>query len=228
MVISNGLKIWSPTQSGVKCRSTTTSMYYGEFLIGDANVNNSIYLMLRGNLLVMSTQNVESLLSQSFKLSNGTATNIWIGSPFVEMMTRRVEDLQLGIESHQKKLNIIKPNTYRSDLKRRDAYTAYFNPRGFIYQNKDKKNKLMHIDELNKFSDGTLDDVRTALNDRLKGIRIEYLPKTIWRQSDRERAKAMIQAIDKQLKSRRIMRSLEKFVGGRPYEGDLRLLQRTK
>ncbi|GJV15037.1 hypothetical protein Tco_1360360 [Tanacetum coccineum] len=46
---------------------------------------------------------------------------------------------------------------------------------------------------------------------------MEYLPQTIWRQSDRERAKAMIQAIDKQLKSRRIMRSLERFVGGRPY-----------
>ncbi|GJS52582.1 hypothetical protein Tco_0625944 [Tanacetum coccineum] len=62
-----------------------------------------------------------------------------------------------------------------------DAYTAYSNPKGFIYQNKDKKNKLMRIDELHKFSDGTLDDVRTALNDRLKGIRMEYLPQTIWR-----------------------------------------------
>ncbi|GJU53626.1 hypothetical protein Tco_1227340 [Tanacetum coccineum] len=98
---------------------------------------------------------------------------------------------------------------------------------GFIYLNKDKKNILMRIDELHKFSDGTLDDVPTALNDRLKGIRMEYLPKTIWRQSDRERAKAMIQAIEKMLKSRRIMRSLERFVGGRSYEGDLRLLQRT-
>ncbi|GKC37533.1 hypothetical protein Tco_1049917, partial [Tanacetum coccineum] len=104
----------------------------------------------------------------------------------------------------------------RSDLKRRDAYTEYSNPRGFIYQNKDKKNKLMCIDELHKFSDDTLNDVRTALNDRLKGIRIEYLPKTIWRQSDKERTKAMIQAIDQQLKSRRIMRSLERFIGGRP------------
>ncbi|GJY75546.1 hypothetical protein Tco_0480662 [Tanacetum coccineum] len=56
---------------------------------------------------------------------------------------------------------------------------------------------------------------------------MEYLPKKIWRQSDRERAKAKIQAIEKMLKSRRIMRSLERFVGGRPYEGDFRLLQRT-
>ncbi|GKG56507.1 hypothetical protein Tco_0579831, partial [Tanacetum coccineum] len=73
-----------------------------------------------------------------------------------------------------------------SDLKRRDAYTAYSNPKGFIYQNKDRKNKLMRIDELHKFSDSTLDDVWTALNDCLKGIRMEYLPWIIWRQSDNE------------------------------------------
>ncbi|GJR10070.1 hypothetical protein Tco_0792722 [Tanacetum coccineum] len=133
------------------------------------------------------------------------------------VIQRRVEDLQLGVESYQKKLNITNPDTYRSDLKCRDAYTAYSNPRGFIYQNKDKKNKLMRIDELDKFSDGTHDDVRTALNDHMKGIMMEYLPQTIWRQSDRERAKSMIYAIDKQLKSRRIMRSLERFVGGSPY-----------
>ncbi|GKD41583.1 hypothetical protein Tco_1261790 [Tanacetum coccineum] len=41
--------------------------------------------------------------------------------------------------------------------------------------NKDKKNKLMRIDELYKFSDGTLNDVRIALNDRLKGIQMKYL-----------------------------------------------------
>ncbi|GKC04971.1 hypothetical protein Tco_0996581 [Tanacetum coccineum] len=63
--------------------------------------------------------------------------------------------------------------------------------------NKDKKNRLMRIDELHKFSDGTLNDVQTALDDRLKRIRIKYLPQTIWSQSDRDKAGAMIQAIDK-------------------------------
>ncbi|GJV64645.1 hypothetical protein Tco_1475473 [Tanacetum coccineum] len=90
------------------------------------------------------------------------------------------------VESYQKKLNITKPDSYKSNLKRIEAYSAYSNPRGFIYQNRDKKNKLMRVDELHKFSDGTLNDVRTALDDCLKGIRIEYLPQTIWRQSDRE------------------------------------------
>nr|GEX38868.1 hypothetical protein [Tanacetum cinerariifolium] len=139
----------------------------------------------------------------------------------------RVEDLQLGVESYQKKLNLTKPDTYRSDLKRKEAYTAYSNPKGFIYQNKDKQNRLMRIDKLHKFIDGILNDVRTAMDDRLKGIRMQYLPRTIWRQSDKDKAAAMIHAIDKQLKTRRIMRSLEKFVGGRLYEEDFRLLQRT-
>ncbi|GJR06317.1 hypothetical protein Tco_0529301 [Tanacetum coccineum] len=111
-----------------------------------------------------------------------------------------------------KKLNLTKPDTYRSNLRRRDAYTPYSDPRGFIYENKDKKNRLMRIDELHKFSDGTLDDV---------------LPQTFLSQRDKANARAMIQAIDKRLKTRRIMRSLERFVGGRPYGGDLRLLQRT-
>nr|GEZ07877.1 hypothetical protein [Tanacetum cinerariifolium] len=92
------------------------------------------------------------------------------------LLLQRVEDLQLGVESYQKRLNLTKPDTYRSDLKRKEAYTTYSNPRGFIYQNKDKKNRLMRIDELHKFSDGTLTDVRTALDDCLKGIRMRYLP----------------------------------------------------
>nr|GEV52619.1 hypothetical protein [Tanacetum cinerariifolium] len=91
----------------------------------------------------------------------------------------RVEDFQLGVESYQKKLNLTRPDTYRSDLKRKDAYIAYSNPIGFIYQNKDKQNRLMRIDELHKFSDGMLTDVCTALDDRLKGIRMKYLPQTI-------------------------------------------------
>nr|GFA89683.1 hypothetical protein [Tanacetum cinerariifolium] len=90
------------------------------------------------------------------------------------LLLRRVEDLQLGVESYQKRLNLTKPDT-----------------------------------------DGTLNDVRNALDDCLKGIRMQYLPTTIWRRGDKDRAAAMIQAIDKRLKTKRILKSLEKFVGGR-------------
>ncbi|GKB40294.1 hypothetical protein Tco_0885236 [Tanacetum coccineum] len=156
--------------------------------------DDKIYTFKEGDYKRLRLQDIEDML---ILLIQGKLTNLNVEDRLafgvsLRMFTRsiviqrRVEDLQLGVESYQKKLNITKSDTYRCDLKRKDAYTTYSNPRGFIYQNKDKKNKLMRIDELYKFSDGTLDDVRTAHNDRLKEIRMEYLPKTIWRQSDRE------------------------------------------
>ncbi|GJS20262.1 retrovirus-related pol polyprotein from transposon TNT 1-94 [Tanacetum coccineum] len=176
------------------------------------DIEDMLLLLVQGKL---TNLNVEEHLTFNVSLRMFTRSVV---------IQRRVEDLQLGVESYQKKLNLTKPDTYRSNLGRIDAYTPYSDPRGFIYENKDKKNRLMRINELHKFSDGTLDDVRTALNDRLKGIRMEYLPQTFWSQRDKANARAMIQAIDKRLKTRRIMQSLERFVSGRPYGGDLRLL----
>nr|GEY97976.1 auxin-responsive protein SAUR21-like [Tanacetum cinerariifolium] len=74
----------------------------------------------------------------------------------------------------------------------KDMLLLFDQGKGFIYQNKDTKNRLMRIDELHKFSDGTLNDVQSALDDRLKGIRMQYLPQTIWRRSDKDKAGAMI------------------------------------
>ncbi|GJV57880.1 hypothetical protein Tco_1458885 [Tanacetum coccineum] len=74
---------------------------------------------------------------------------------------------QLGVESYQRETQpqqSLSTEHIQSEKTRR--LIPYSDPRGFIYENKDKKNRLMRIDELHKFSDGTLDDVRTALNDR--------------------------------------------------------------
>nr|GEV35169.1 retrovirus-related Pol polyprotein from transposon TNT 1-94 [Tanacetum cinerariifolium] len=197
--------------------------------------DDKLYNFKEGNLKRLRLQDIKDMLLilVQGKLSNLTVEERFAFNVSLRMFTRsiviqrRLEDLQLGVESYQKRLNLTKPDMYRSDLKRREAYTAFSYPRGFIYQNKDKKNRLMRIDELHKFNDGTLNDVRTALDDRLKGIRMRYLPQTIWRKSDKDRAAAMIQAIDKMLKTKRVMSSLERFVGGRLYEGDFRMLQRT-
>nr|GEW39258.1 hypothetical protein [Tanacetum cinerariifolium] len=197
--------------------------------------DDKLYKFKEGDFKRLRIQDIYDML---LLLVQGKLTNLTVEERFafnvsLRMFTRsiviqrRVEDLQLGVESYQKKLNLTKPDTYRSDLKHKEAYTAYSNPRGFIYQNKDKKNMLMRIDELHKFSDGTLTDVRTALDDHLKRIQMKYLPQSIWSKSDKDRAAAMIQAIDKRLNTRRIMMSLERFVGGRLYEGDFKMLQRT-
>ncbi|GJS17304.1 hypothetical protein Tco_0411776 [Tanacetum coccineum] len=130
-------------------------------------------------------------------------------------------------ERYQKKINLTKPDTYRSDISKKTPYTAYRDIQSIIYQDDMNRNRLMRTDELHKFSDGTLNHVRTSLNDISTGIQMEYFPKRKWSKQDKQRARVMIKAIDKKLKDRRLMRSLEKFVGGRPYRGDLRLLQRT-
>nr|GEZ36677.1 hypothetical protein [Tanacetum cinerariifolium] len=41
---------------------------------------------------------------------------------------------------------------------------------------------MMYVDKLYKFSDGTLNDVWSALDDILKKIRMKYLPQTIYRE----------------------------------------------
>nr|GFB03007.1 hypothetical protein [Tanacetum cinerariifolium] len=142
--------------------------------------DDKIYNFKVGDLKRLRIQDIDDmmLLLVQGKLSNLTVEERFAFNVSLRMFTRsiviqtRVEYLQLGVESYQKRLNLTRPNTYRSDLKRRKAYTAHSNPRRFIYQNKDKKNRLMRIDELHKFSDGTLNDVRNALDDRLKGIRM--------------------------------------------------------
>ncbi|GKB95003.1 hypothetical protein Tco_0981140 [Tanacetum coccineum] len=138
--------------------------------------DDKLYKFKEGDFNRLRIQDIEDmlLLLVQGKLTNLTVEERLAFNVSLRMFTRsvviqrRVEDLQLGVESYQKKLNLTKPDTQEEQ-----------------------------IDELHKFSDGTLNDVWTALDDRLKGIRMKYLPQTIWRQSDRDKAGAMIQAIDK-------------------------------
>nr|GEW80214.1 hypothetical protein [Tanacetum cinerariifolium] len=162
--------------------------------------DDKLYKFKEGDFKRLRIQDIKDmlLLLVQGKLTNLTVEERFASNVSLRMFTRsiviqrRVEDLQLGVESYQKKLNLTKPDTYRSDLKRKEAYISYSNPRGFIYQNNDKKNRLMRMDELHKFSDGMLIDVHTALDDRLKGIRMQYLPQSIWRKSDKDREVAII------------------------------------
>nr|GEX82068.1 hypothetical protein [Tanacetum cinerariifolium] len=140
--------------------------------------DNKLYKFKEGDFKRLRIQDIEDmlLLLVQGKLKNLTIEERFAFNVSLRMFTRsiiiqrRVEDLQLGVEIYQKKLNLTKPDTYHSDLKRKEAYTTYSNPRGFIYPN----------------------DVRTALDDCLKGIRMKYLPQTIWRKSDKEKAATMI------------------------------------
>ncbi|GJX25939.1 reverse transcriptase domain-containing protein [Tanacetum coccineum] len=196
---------------------------------------DQLYRFREGDFKRLRRQDIEDML---LLLVQGKLTSLNLDERFtlnvaLRMYTRciviqeRVEDLQLAVRSYQKKINLSRPDLYHSDLKKMTPYTAYHDIQGIIYQDDMDRNRLMRTDELHKFSDGTLNHVHTALNDIATRIQMEYLPKRKWSKHNKQRARVMINAIDKKLRDRRLMRSLEKLVGGRPYGGDLRLLQRT-
>ncbi|GJZ67909.1 hypothetical protein Tco_0631149 [Tanacetum coccineum] len=76
----------------------------------------------------------------------------------------------------------------RLNLRNKTAYTTYSDPKGVIYKDQNNRNRLMRTDELHKVSNGTLNDVRTALHDIASGIRMEYLPKRKRSGLDKRRA----------------------------------------
>nr|GEY28259.1 hypothetical protein [Tanacetum cinerariifolium] len=134
------------------------------------------------------------------------------------VIQKRVEYFQMGVESYQKQLNISKPRTRDEDLSHRAPYTTLPEPQRVIYEENLKRKRLMQTNKLYKFSDGTLSSVRSTLNQMLKNLRLGYnkvMQKRKWTTSDQRRTRIMIKDISQQLLEKRIMKSLEKIVGGR-------------
>ncbi|GJS03212.1 hypothetical protein Tco_0319720 [Tanacetum coccineum] len=146
------------------------------------------------------------------------------------ILKRRVKDLQLGVESYQKKLNITKPQKTFPEIEFKEPYTPSYDPPGIVYEDLDKQKRVLRADELYKFSDGTLKSVRDEIHHRVLDFRLDYnpeMPKRKWTAVDRKRSGLMIELIDKQLREREIIRNLERLVGARELEMDYKLMTRT-
>ncbi|GJQ96475.1 hypothetical protein Tco_0007614 [Tanacetum coccineum] len=110
-------------------------------------------------------------------------------------------------------------------------YTIIESPRVVVFPVNNNERKIMRFNEIYKFSDGTLTRILEALAYRVKEFKIKRLNPGIstrfWTEKDVTRSKEFIAAIERRLKTRRIYRNLECFVGGRVRDIDYRLLQRT-
>ncbi|GJV14478.1 hypothetical protein Tco_1359801 [Tanacetum coccineum] len=73
------------------------------------------------------------------------------------VIRNRVGDLQLGIESYQTKINLERPNWDAADYYFKEDYTIIPKPRAVVYRDRNDQRKLMRLNELHKFSDGTFD-----------------------------------------------------------------------
>ncbi|GJT70357.1 hypothetical protein Tco_1029643 [Tanacetum coccineum] len=147
------------------------------------------------------------------------------------VIRNRVGDLQLWIESYQTKINLERPNWDAADYYFKEDYTIVPKPRAVVYRDINDQRKLMRLNELHKFSDGTLSRVMEKLDHMVKYFRLYEYNKGMetrkWSEDGKRRSKDFITAIEKRLQIRRIYRSLERFVGGRIRDIDYRLINRT-
>ena len=79
-----------------------------------------------------------------------------------------IADFQLGCESNQKKVNLIKPNQQLPDIENFPLFMILEEPEfGIVYQNAEKKRCFLRFEEIQKFSNGTLKMIRMKLNNKL-------------------------------------------------------------
>ncbi|GJY46387.1 hypothetical protein Tco_0435450 [Tanacetum coccineum] len=111
-------------------------------------------------------------------------------------------------------------------------FTVIDSPRAVTFRDKYGVQMIMRFNEIHKFSDGTLQQIDEALDYWVKEFKVNRmnpgLNTQFWTRKDVDRSKEFMFAIQKRLKTRRIFRNLESFIGGRIREGDYRLLKRTE
>ncbi|GKD36091.1 hypothetical protein Tco_1251600, partial [Tanacetum coccineum] len=135
--------------------------------------DQSLHKFVEGDFPRLNLHDIEDmlLLLVQKKLSNLERDDLFDLNVALQMFTRRVvilkrvEDLQLGVKSYQKKLNLTRPKTFRSDISKMTPCTAYNNSQGIMYQDKFRRNRLMRFDELYKFCDGTISSIQRVLHD---------------------------------------------------------------
>ncbi|GJY47995.1 hypothetical protein Tco_0437951 [Tanacetum coccineum] len=173
------------------------------------------------DLYLLNLQGHLNHLSPEDKKILTTAVNLWTRNLVIR---QRVEDFQLGIESYQTQLNLTKPRWDVKGFEYKHDFTVIDSPRAITFRDKYRVQMIMRFNEIHKFSDGTLHQTDEVLDYRVKEFRVNRrnpgLDTRFWTKKDVDRSKG--------LKTRRIFRNLESFVGGRIREGDYRLLKRTE
>ncbi|GJR66525.1 hypothetical protein Tco_0012590 [Tanacetum coccineum] len=141
---------------------------YKEYKISEKDFKN-LYPNDFEDLFLLHFQDKLNHLPKSDKVNLHTAVNMWI----INIVIRKcVEDLQLGVESYQTKLNLEQPNWDASDILFKEDYTIVNKPRAVIYRDRDDNMKMMRIDEVHKFSDEMLMRIRDKLDFMVKDFRL--------------------------------------------------------
>ncbi|GJU06234.1 hypothetical protein Tco_1122664 [Tanacetum coccineum] len=168
-------------------------IFYKEYKISEKDFKN-LHPNDFEDLFLLHLQDKLNHLPKSDKVNLHTAVNIWIRNIVIR---KGVEDLQLGVESYQTKLNLEQPNWDASDFLFKEDYTIVNKPIVVIYRDRDDNKKMMRIDEVHKFSDGTLMRIRDKLDFTVKDLRLFKFNKGMetrkWTEDDKRRSKEFIE-----------------------------------
>ncbi|GJU78614.1 hypothetical protein Tco_1275684 [Tanacetum coccineum] len=136
--------------------------------------DRQLYKFKEGNFVNLHLNDIEDMLllvfqHKLFHLDGEVIVDLAILRMFTRslIIKKRVEDVQLGVESYQKKLNITKPQKDFLGISAKELCTTSFDPPGVIYEDLSHWKRLMRADELYNFLDGTLKKVRDTLHHRL-------------------------------------------------------------
>ncbi|GKE22480.1 hypothetical protein Tco_1433992, partial [Tanacetum coccineum] len=192
---------------------------YKEYKISEADYKN-LHPNDFEDMYLLHLQGKLNHLSGVDKVHLYNAVNLWIRNIVIR---HRVEDLQLGIESYQTKLNLTQLNWDTSDFLFKEDYIIVHKPRVIIYKDRNDQENEVH-----KFSDGTLTRILEKLDHMVKDyVLFKFNPgmeHRIWYEDDKRRSQEFIEVIERRLKIRRIFMSLKSFVSGRLRDVDYRLI----
>ncbi|GJY64611.1 hypothetical protein Tco_0466071 [Tanacetum coccineum] len=217
--------LWSPTKVGYDKDALKGIKHWGE----GRKLWHRSQLNKYGHLEEIVVKRADC---QLYKFKEGDFVDLHLNNieDISLVIKKRVEDLQLSLESYHKKLNITLPKQTFPEIEFKELYTPSYKPLGVIYEDLTKQKRVMRADELYKFSDRTLKKVQDELYHRVRDFRLEYItemPKRKWMAIDRKRSKLMVELIDKQMRERWIIRNLERLVGAWELEMDYKLMRRT-
>ncbi|GKC44117.1 putative reverse transcriptase domain-containing protein, partial [Tanacetum coccineum] len=208
---------------GVKSVSVQKLHGYGhleEIVVKRAN--RQLYKFKEGDFVDLHLKDIEDMLllavqHKLFHLDESDIIDFIVAlRMFIRSLinTRRVEDLQLGVDSYQKKLNITEPQKTFPKIEFKELYTPSHKPPGVIYEDLNKQKWVIRADDLYKYSDGILKTVRDELHHRILNFCLGYnkeMPKRKWMTTDKRRSELMVELIDKQMQETRIIQNLERL-----------------
>ncbi|GJX06728.1 hypothetical protein Tco_0194660 [Tanacetum coccineum] len=195
---------WNPSSSPTPDRTQSsfneflaTPVNFSTFIINWLKIENLTQDVLTGPTYDLTKGTCKSVVELEYHLEENVRGRQVI--PFDHFINNDLEYLKGGSLSQRYTTSITKTKA-----------AAY----GQVKWIEDKDDQLYKFREcgFKRLRQQDIEDMLLLL------VQVEAMPKSAWTEKDQ---------IDNFLKERRLMRSLEKFVGGRLYEGDLRLLQRT-